>query len=137
MEILVEIKDDLFLADFGKSLNFLLHKRPSSEYNSNPLKKGSLRKRPYSHVGHWEKPKDGMTSDAIEGELSHFETNPIFSPPMLTTDISVESIVEPILNLNDSSYALSLETHNDPRNPPRHPKYRSHEGRKDDKEEQQ
>ena len=29
----VEIKDDLFDADFGKSLNSHLHKRPSSEYN--------------------------------------------------------------------------------------------------------
>jgi hypothetical protein len=44
LEIPIEIKDDLFDADFGKSLNFLLHKGPSSEYNSNPLKKGSLRK---------------------------------------------------------------------------------------------
>ena len=44
-----EIKDDLFYADFGKSLNFLLHKRPSSEYNSNHLKKGSLIKRPKSN----------------------------------------------------------------------------------------
>ena len=39
-----EIKDDLFYADFEKSLNFLLHKRSSSEYNLNPLKKGSLKK---------------------------------------------------------------------------------------------
>ena len=52
LEIPVEIKDDLFGADFGRALNS--HKRPSSEYNSNPLKKGSLRKRPYSHIGHWE-----------------------------------------------------------------------------------
>ena len=44
--------DDLFYADFGKNLNFQFHKRPSSEYNSIPLKKGSLRKHPYSHVGH-------------------------------------------------------------------------------------
>ena len=46
----ISYEDDLFDADFGKSL--LLHKRPSSEYNSNPLKKRSLRNRPYSHVGH-------------------------------------------------------------------------------------
>ena len=49
LEIPVEIKDDLFGADFGRALNS--HKRPSSEYNSNPFKKASLRKRPYSHVG--------------------------------------------------------------------------------------
>ena len=52
IKIPVEIKDDLFGADFGRTLNSHLHRRPSSEYNSNPLKKGSLRKRPYSHVGH-------------------------------------------------------------------------------------
>jgi hypothetical protein len=42
-----------------------------------------------------------------------------------------------ILDLDDSSYALSPETHDDPRNPPRHPKYGSHEGHKEDQEEQQ
>jgi hypothetical protein len=44
LESLDEIKDDLFYVDFGKNLNSLLHKRPSSEYNSNPLKKRPLRK---------------------------------------------------------------------------------------------
>jgi hypothetical protein len=43
----IEIKDDLFGADFGRTLNSHLHKRPSSEYNSNSLKKGSLRNHPY------------------------------------------------------------------------------------------
>jgi hypothetical protein len=52
LEISVEIKDDLFGVDFGKNLNFQFHKRPSSEYNSNPLEKRSLRKCPYSHVGY-------------------------------------------------------------------------------------
>ena len=92
MKIPIEIKDDLFGADFGRTLNSHLHKRPSSEYNSNPLKKGSLRKRPYSHVGHWEEFKDGMSSDAIEGEPSHLEANPIFSPSMPTLDVSSEPI---------------------------------------------
>ena len=50
----ISCEDDLFYADFEKSLNFQFHKRPSSEYNSIPLKKGSLRKRPYSHIGHWK-----------------------------------------------------------------------------------
>ena len=75
MEIPIEIKDVLFGADFGRALNS--NKRPSSEYNSNPLKKGSLRKRPYSLVGHWEEFKDGMYSDAIKGEPSHLEATPI------------------------------------------------------------
>ena len=39
----ISCEDDLFYADFGKRLNFLLHKRRLSEYNSNPLKKGSLK----------------------------------------------------------------------------------------------
>ena len=77
MEIPVEIKDDLFGANFGRTLNSHLHKRPSNEYNSNSLKKGSLRKRPYFHVGHWKEFKDGMSSDAIEGEPSHLEAIPI------------------------------------------------------------
>ena len=80
MKIPFKIKDDLFNVDFGKSLNFQPHKRPSSEYNSNPLKKRSLRKRPYSHIGHWEELKGDMSSDAIEGELSHL-ANPMFSRP--------------------------------------------------------
>jgi hypothetical protein len=67
LESLDEIKDDLFYVDFGKNLNSLLHKRPSSEYNSNPLKKRPLRKRLYSHIGRWEEFKDDMSSDAIEG----------------------------------------------------------------------
>ena len=81
---------------------------------------------------HLEKPKDGRTSDAIEGEPSHVEANPIFSPSMPTTDISFE----PILDLDDPSYALSPKTHDDTRNPPRHPKHGSHEGHKDDQKEQ-
>ena len=39
LEIPIEIKDDLLGADFGRTLNSHLRKRPSSEYNSNPLKK--------------------------------------------------------------------------------------------------
>ena len=82
MEIPIEIKDDLFGADFRRTLNFHLHKRPSSEYNSNPLKKESLRKRLKSNPfrGYLEKFKGGMSSDAIEGEPSHLEAIPILSP---------------------------------------------------------
>ena len=75
-----------------------------------------------------------MSSDAIEGELSHLG-NPIFSPSMPTTDISSERISKPILDLDDLSYALSPKTHDDPRNPPRHPKHGSHEGHREDQEE--
>ena len=110
----------------------MLHKRPSREYNSNPLKKGSLRKRPYSHVRHWEEFKDGMSSEPIEGEPSHLEAIPILSPSMPTLDVSFK----PILDTSDSSYALFHETQDDPRNPPRHPKHRSHEGHKEDQEGQ-
>ena len=94
----------------------MLHKKPSSEYNSNPLKKRSLRKRPYSHVGHWEELKDDMSSDAIEGELSYL-ANPIFSPSMPTLDVLSEHIIKPILDPKESPYDLSPKSHNDPRNP--------------------
>ena len=77
MEIPVEIKDDLFGVDFGRTLNSHLHKRSSSEYNLNPLKKGSIIKHPYFHIGHWEEFKDDISSNAIEGELSHLEAIPI------------------------------------------------------------
>ena len=89
-----------FYVDFGKSLNFQFHKRPLSEYNSIPLKKGSLRKHPYSHVGHWKEFKDGMSSDVIEGGLSHL-ANPIFSPYMTTLDVLSEFISQPILDPDD------------------------------------
>ena len=129
----IPFKDDLFYADFGKSL--LLHKRPSSEYNSNPLKKRSLRKRPYSHIEHWEEFKDGISSDAIEGELIHLQAIPILSPSMSTLDVSSEPIFQPILDPDDPSYALSPKSHDDPRNPLRQPKHRNHEDHKDDQKE--
>ena len=119
-------------ADIGKSLNFLLHKRHSSEYNSNPLKKGYLRKRTYSHVGHWEEFKDGMFSDATKGKPSHLEATPIFSPSIPTLDV----LFEPILDPGDPSYALSPKSHDDPRNPLRQSKHRSHKDHKDDQEGQ-
>jgi len=133
LKILVEIKDDLFGADFGRTLNSYLHKRPSREYNSNSFKKGSLRKCPYSHIGHWKEFKDGISSNAIEGELSHIEAIPILSPSMSTLDVSSEPIFQPILNPDDLSYALSPKSHDDPRNPLRQPKHMNHEGHTDDK----
>ena len=136
MEFPIEIKDDLFGADFGRTLNSLIHKRPSSEYNSNPFKNASLRKHPYSHVGCWEEFKDDMSSDAIEGELSHSEAIPILSPSMTTLYVLSGPISQPILNLDDPSYDLSPKFHDDTRNPLRHSKHRSHEGHKSDQQEQ-
>ena len=136
MEIPVEIKDDLFGADFGWTLNSHIHKRPSSEYNSNPLKKRSLGKRPYSHIGQWKEFKDGMSSDAIEEEPSHLEVTPVLSPSMTTLDVLFEPISQPILDPNDPSYALSPTSHDNPRNPLRQPKYRNLEDLKDDQEDQ-
>ena len=63
-----------------------------------------------------------MSSEPIEGEPSHVEANAIFSPSVPTTDISFEPISKPIVDLDDSSYALSPETHDDPRNPKKTPK---------------
>jgi hypothetical protein len=114
------------LIDFVRTINSCPHKRPPSEHNPNTLTKESLRKRPYSHIGHWEEPKDGMSNDEIEGEQSYPEDNLIFSPSMLRLDDLSKPIFKPILDPDESSYTLSFETHDDPRNPLRHPKHRSH-----------
>ena len=87
-------------------------------------------------MGHWEEFKDGMSSDAIEGEPNHLEANPIFSPSIPTLDVLFEPISQPILDPDDPSYVLSPKSHDDPRNLLRQPKYRNHEDRKDDQEEQ-
>ena len=72
-----------------------------------------------------------MSSDAIEGEPSHLEANPIFSPSMLATDISFEPILDP----DESPDARTPKSHDGLRNPLRHPKHRSHEDYEDDQEE--
>jgi hypothetical protein len=72
-----------------------------------------------------------MSSDAIEGEPSHLRSIPFLFPSMPIIDI----LSQPILDPDDSSYALFPKTHDDPRNLPRHPKHRSHEDHKDDQEE--
>ena len=132
---MLEIEDDIFNADFGNTLNFQLHKRPSREHISNPLKEESFRKPPYSHVGHQEEFKDDMSSEPI-GEPSHLEAIPILSPSMPTLDVLSEPISKPILDPDDPFYALSPKSHDDRRNPLRQPKHRSHEDHKDDQEEQ-
>jgi hypothetical protein len=119
--------------DFGRSINFSLHKRPFSTYSLNLLKKRSLWKffklNPFE--GHLERLKDGMSSDAIEGEQSHQKSTTILSLSMPPLDMKFEPIVDPY----DSSYVLSPETHDDPRNPPRHLKHRIHQDHKEDREE--
>ena len=77
-----------------------------------------------------------MTSNAIEGEPSHLEATPILSPSIPTLVVLFESISQPVLDPDDPSYALSPKSHDDPRNQLRQPKYRNHEDRKDDQEEQ-
>jgi hypothetical protein len=96
----------------------------------------SLRKCPYSRIGHREEPKDGMSSDAVEGEPIHLEAKPIFSSSMPTLDVLSEPIFQSILDPDESSYALTPKSHNDPRNPLRQPNHRNHEDYKDDQEEQ-
>ena len=51
-------------------------------------------------------------------------------------DVSSEPIFQPILDSDDPSYALSPQSHDDPRNSLRQPKHRSYKGHKDDQEEQ-
>jgi hypothetical protein len=96
----------------------------------------SLRKRPYSHIAHWDEPKDGMSSNAIVGEQGHLEYNPILSSSMPTLDNFYEPIIEPILDPNESSNALSPKPPDDPRNPSTHPTYKNYLDHKEDQEEQ-
>ena len=49
---------------------------------------------------------------------------------------TLDVLSEPILDPDDTSYALSPKSHDDPRNPLRQPKHRNHEGHKDDQKEQ-
>ena len=77
-----------------------------------------------------------MSSDAIEGEPSHLEAIPFLSSSMPTLDVPTEPISKPILDLDNPSYALSTEFHDDPRNLLKHPKQRSHEDHKENQEEQ-
>jgi hypothetical protein len=56
---------------------------------------------------------------------------------MPTLDVSYEPISKPILDPDDSLYALFSKSDDDPRNPLRQPKHRNHEGSMEDQEEQQ
>jgi hypothetical protein len=78
-----------------------------------------------------------MSSDAIEGEPSYLEVNPIFSPSMFVLDILSKPISQPILDPYDLPHALSPKSHDDPRNLLRKLKHMSHEDHKDDQEKQQ
>ena len=62
-----------FNDDFGRSVNFSLHKRSFSACILNLLKKGSLRKHLKSNPieRYLERLKDGKSSDAIVREQSH------------------------------------------------------------------
>jgi hypothetical protein len=77
-----------------------------------------------------------MSSDAIEGEPSPLEDTYILSPSMPTLEVLSEPFFQPILDPDDPSYALSSKSHDNSRNPLRHPKHRSHEDHEDDQEEQ-
>ena len=55
-----------------------------------------------------------MSSEAIEGELSHLEAIPILSPSMPILDVSSKPSSQPILDPDDPSYALSTKSHDDP-----------------------
>ena len=100
----------------------------------NLLKNGSLRKRSKSNPleGYLERLKDGKSSDAIVGEQSHLEDNPILSPSMLTLDDFYEPTIEPILDPDESSNALSPKPLDNLRNSSTHPTHRNHLDHKED-----
>ena len=68
-----------------------------------------------------------MSSEPKEREPSHLAP---------TLDVLSKPISQHIIDPNDPSYALSPKSYDDPRNPLRQSKYRSHEDHKDDQEEQ-
>ena len=72
-----------------------------------------------------------MSSGVIEVELSHLEAIPILSPFMPTLDVSSKPITKPIFDPNESPYALSPKSHDDPRNLLRQPRHRNQEGSKE------
>jgi hypothetical protein len=101
---------EILFNDLGRSINFPLHERPFSTYSLNLFRKGSLWKLfKCNPIEGYLGLKDGMSSDAIEGEQSHLESTPIFSLSMPTLDMKFEPIFKPILDPYESSYALSLE----------------------------
>jgi hypothetical protein len=118
------------MMSFGRSLIFPLHKRPPSVDTLNPHRKVSLKKHLKEYL---ERLKDDILNDAIEGEQSHLEATHISSPSMPTLDTKTKLIFNTILVLYESSCALSLETHDDPSDPQRHPNHRIHQ---DHREEQ-
>jgi hypothetical protein len=124
------------IEDFGRAIISSPRKRPLNMHIQKFLMEESLRKRPYSHIGHWDEPKDGMPSNAIVGEQGHLEYNPILSSSMPTLDNFYEPIIEPILDLDESSNALSPKPPHDPRNPSTHPTYKNYLDHKEDREEQ-
>jgi len=108
-------------SDFGRSFNFLLHKRSFSAYSLN-FQRRSLRKlfKSNPHEGYLGRLKDGKSSDAIVGEQNHIEDNPIFSPSMPTLDDLYEPTIQPILDPDESYSALSPKPLDDPRKPSTH-----------------
>ena len=115
----------------------LLHNRSFSAYSLN-LQKRFLRKLFKSNLfeGQLERLKDGISSDAIEGEQSHLETTLILSPYMAALDIEYEPISKPILDCSDLFYALSPKPPDDSRHLFRYPMHRNHQVHIEDQEEQ-
>jgi hypothetical protein len=121
------------IGDFGRTIKSHPYKSPPIDYNPDPFEEKSLSECPYK--GHWEELKDGMSYDAIEGEQSYIEDNTIFSPSMPRQDDFFEPIYKPILSPNESIHAFFFETHDDPRNLPQQPKFRSHQDHLEDQQQ--
>jgi len=86
--------------------------------------------------GQLERLKDGISSDAIEGEQSHLEATVILSPSMPTLDIEYKPMSKPILDQYGLFYALSPKPPDDSRNPSRYPMHRNHQDHMEDRGEQ-
>ena len=85
----------------------LLHQQYSLNLQKRFLRK-LFKSNPFE--GQLERPKDVMSSYAIEGERSLLEVTLILSPSMLTLHIEYEPISKPILDHYGLFYALSPQT---------------------------
>jgi len=105
-----------------------------NQYKNTIASRRTLSQLPFPRSAHWNKNKDGMFSDVIEGEPSNFRNYSNSSPSMPTLDNLSQPIFQSILDPNDASYALPHVSHDDPRNSLRQPTHRIHEDHMDDEE---
>jgi len=105
-----------------------------NQYKNTIASRRTLSQLPFPRSAHWNKNKDGMSSNIIEGEPSIFGNYSNSSPSMPALDNLSQPIFQSILDPNDALYALLPMSHDDHRNSLRQPTHRTHEDHMDDEE---